>query len=114
MSQNVSIYNMSVEVSATSLDSYGQLIKLLMPRALTIAIYDRNAVPLWITDGVENPDLQEFAQEVIAQLAGLGEQGRGKGGAAREWNGESAYIFVMPTRPASRLPDWTMPHLANA
>jgi len=101
MSQNIPIDTVTVEVSATSLDPYGQLIKLLMPRALAIAIYDRHATPLWITEGMENPDLQEFAQEVVAQLESLGEQGRNKGGAAREWNGESAYIFVMRDNSAN-------------
>ena len=95
MSHSVSIDTVTAEVSTTSLDPYGQLIKLLMPRALTIAIYDRNGVPLWVADGAENPELQEFAQEVAAQIEELGEQGRTKGGAAREWNGESAYIFAM-------------------
>jgi diguanylate cyclase (GGDEF)-like protein len=96
MSQSVSIDTVTTEVSATSLDPYGQLIKLLMPRALTIAIFDRHGMPLWVVaDGADSPDLQELAQEVAAQIESLGEQGRNKGGASREWNGESAYIFAM-------------------
>jgi diguanylate cyclase (GGDEF)-like protein len=95
MSHSVSIDTVTADVSSTSLDAYGQLIKLLMPRALTIVIYDRHAVPLWMADDVDNPDLQEFAREIVAQLEELGEQGRNKGGATREWNGDSAYVFAM-------------------
>ena len=49
----------TVEAQAlsTSLDPYGQLIKMLMPRALCIAIYDRMGVPLWQSDGCDGTDL---------------------------------------------------------
>ena len=33
---------------STSLDPYGQLVKMLMPRASCIAIYDRTSTPLWL------------------------------------------------------------------
>ena len=35
-------------ISVTSLDPYGQLIKMLMPRAQSIAIYDRIGLPVWL------------------------------------------------------------------
>ena len=44
-------------VSATSLDPYGQLIKMLLPRAQSIVVYDRMGVCIWESDGVEGPDL---------------------------------------------------------
>ena len=44
-------------VSATSLDPYGQLIKMLLPCAQSIVVYDRMGVCIWESDGVEGPDL---------------------------------------------------------
>src|SRR5690606_18636210 len=35
-------------ISATSLDPYGQLVKMLLPRAQAIAIYDRMGLPVWL------------------------------------------------------------------
>ena len=50
---------------STSLDPYGQLVKMLMPRASCIAIYDRNSVPLWLSDGCEGPDLSNLIEEAL-------------------------------------------------
>jgi hypothetical protein len=50
---------------STSLDPYGQLIKMLMPRALCIGIYDRMGMPLWLSDGCEGPDLLQFIEEAL-------------------------------------------------
>ena len=36
-------------------DPYGQLIKMLLPRAHAIAIYDRLGVALWASDGFDDP-----------------------------------------------------------
>ena len=32
----------------TSLDPYGQLLKMLLPRAHAIAVYDRMCVAVWV------------------------------------------------------------------
>lgn len=45
-------------VSATSLDPYGQLVKLLLPDALSVVFFDRMGVALWHSDSVDDPDLQ--------------------------------------------------------
>ncbi len=50
---------------STSLDPYGQLVKMLMPRASCIAIYDRNSVPLWLSDGCDGPDLPHLIEEAL-------------------------------------------------
>jgi diguanylate cyclase (GGDEF)-like protein len=54
-------------ISATSLDPYGQLIKMLMPRAQSIAIYDRMGLPLWLNDGLDSPELHRLIQEALSQ-----------------------------------------------
>ena len=45
-------------LSATSLDPYGQLVKLLVPDALSVVFFDRMGVALWNSDSVDDPDLQ--------------------------------------------------------
>ena len=45
------------ESLSTTLDPYGQLIKMLMPRALCIAIYEAMGMPLWSSEGYDGPDL---------------------------------------------------------
>ena len=53
-------------ISSTSLDPYGQLIKMLMPRAQSIAIYDRIGFPVWLNDGLDAPELHRLLQEALA------------------------------------------------
>jgi hypothetical protein len=50
-------------IGATSLDPYGQLIKMLLPRANSIVIYDRLGVALWASDGFDDPDLQRVIRD---------------------------------------------------
>jgi diguanylate cyclase (GGDEF)-like protein len=54
-------------MSATSLDPYGQLIKMLMPRAQSIAIYDRVGLPVWLNDGQDSPALQELVGDALTR-----------------------------------------------
>jgi diguanylate cyclase (GGDEF)-like protein len=84
--------NATASVLPTSLDPYGQLIKMIMPRAIGVAIYDRNGMPLWIADGVENPDLQEMINEAVAGSAIAKPE---QLGLVRDWGGDSAYVFVI-------------------
>ena len=59
-------------ISATSLDPYGQLIRMLMPRAQSIAIYDRMGLPIWLSDGLDAPELHRLLQDALAQELGEG------------------------------------------
>jgi diguanylate cyclase (GGDEF)-like protein len=81
---------------STSLDPYGQLIKMLMPRASCIAIYDRNSVSLW-SDGCEGPDLPHLMEEALnaAQNDGLDGDPDERDGCARSWSGDTAYVFIL-------------------
>lgn len=93
------IDTVTAPVLPTSLDPYGQLIKMIMPRAIGVAIYDRDGMLLWIADGVENPDLQEMVNEACTVLRdGAADQA----GLVRDWGGDSAYVFVI--RDGAQLP----------
>ena len=52
-------------IGATSLDPYGQLIRMLMPRAHSIAIYDRMGVPVWLSEGQDVPELHRLIQDAL-------------------------------------------------
>jgi diguanylate cyclase (GGDEF)-like protein len=78
----------------TSLDPYGQLIKMLVPRADAIVVYDRMGVVLWATDGQDFAELQALVQD--AQSIELSEAGKaGDGFAAPLVDEQMAYVFVL-------------------
>jgi diguanylate cyclase (GGDEF)-like protein len=80
---------------STSLDPYGQLMKMLMPRALCIAIYDRLGTPLWLSDGCEGPDLPQFVEEALNSARSTDPDPAERDGFARSWDGDTAYIFIL-------------------
>jgi diguanylate cyclase (GGDEF)-like protein len=80
-------------MSATSLDPYGQLIRMLMPRAHSIAIYDRMGVPVWLSEGQDNPELHRLIQDALTGELSEDEQRDGFSEATdRE---HAAYVFMM-------------------
>jgi len=79
----------------TSLDPYGQLVKMLMPRALCITIYDRNGMPLWLSDGCEGPDLLQLVEEGLNSARSANPDPEEKHGFARSWDGDTAYVFIL-------------------
>jgi diguanylate cyclase (GGDEF)-like protein len=80
---------------STSLDPYGQLVKMLMPRASCIAIYDRNSVPLWMSDGCDGPDLPNLIEEAINAGKSDSTDPEERDGFARSWSGDTAYVFIL-------------------
>jgi diguanylate cyclase (GGDEF)-like protein len=80
---------------STSLDPYGQLVKMLMPRAGCIAIYDRNSVPLWLSDGCNGPDLPNLIEEAINAAKSDTTDPEERDGCARSWSGDTAYVFIL-------------------
>lgn len=80
---------------STSLDPYGQLVKMLMPRALSIAIYDRMGVPLWLSDGCDNMDLLQLAEEGLNAARSGRPDPEERDGFARSWEGDTAYVFIL-------------------
>lgn len=81
---------------STSLDPYGQLIKMLMPRTSCIAIYDRMSTPLWLSDGCDGPDLPHVIEEAL-NAANNDENGDPdeRDGFARSWSGDTVYVFIL-------------------
>jgi diguanylate cyclase (GGDEF)-like protein len=86
---------------STSLDPYGQLVKMLMPRASCIAIYDRNSVPLWLSDGCDGPDLPHLIEEALNAAQSDDPDPDEHDGFARSWSGDTAYVFIL--RDSDRL-----------
>jgi len=87
----------TVEAQAlyTSFDPYGQLIKMLMPRALCIAIYDRNGTALWLSDSCDGPDLLQLVEEALDAARSGRAPADERDGCARSWNGDTAYVFML-------------------
>lgn len=84
---------------STSLDPYGQLVKMLMPRASCIAIYDRTSTPLWLSDGCDGPDLTHLMEEALNtardEIAASLSDPEERDGCARSWSGDTAYVFIL-------------------
>ncbi len=84
----------------TSLDPYGQLLKMLFPRALNIAIYDRDGTLLWNAGGCESESLQQLIEDEVANNllshteAGLVNE-RYRQGMLHGIDGDHAYVFPL-------------------
>jgi diguanylate cyclase (GGDEF)-like protein len=87
----------TVEAQAlsTSLDPYGQLLKMLMPRASCISIHDPTGTPIWMSDGCDSNDLLQLVEEAAngARTGALDPAERD--GFARSWNGDTGYVFLL-------------------
>jgi diguanylate cyclase (GGDEF)-like protein len=77
---------------AVGLDPYGQLIRMLLPRAQSIAVYGMGGQTLWASDGQDDPDLHTLAQELMAAGAATPND---IDGATRRIDGANAYAFVL-------------------
>lgn len=85
---------------STNLDPYGQLVRVLMPRASCIAIYDRLSTPVWLTDGHDGTDLLQLVEESLNSLRrGGGKDAENNDGFARSWDGDTAYVFILRDGP---------------
>ena len=74
------------------LDPYGQLIRMLMPRAKSIAVYDTDGAPLWLAGGQDDPDLQRLASVQLKRATG---RPLDIDGCVRAFDGTQAYAFVL-------------------
>lgn len=59
---------MTTETAPTSLDPYGQLLRMLLPRAHNIAIYDRTGLLLWAAEACESEALHQLAQDRLRAM----------------------------------------------
>src|SRR5262249_34974158 len=89
----------TIEATAlsTSLDPYGQLLRVLMPRASYITIFDRLGTPLWLSDGYDGFDLLHLVEESLnaARTAGAADHDENRHGFSRSWDGDTAYVFIL-------------------
>lgn len=86
----------TIEATAfsTSLDPYGQLIRVLMPRASCIAIFDRLSTPLWLSDGCDGFDLLHLIEESLNAArseAGTRDE-ENRHGFSRSWDGDTVHF----------------------
>jgi diguanylate cyclase (GGDEF)-like protein len=80
-------------LGATTLDPYGQLVKMLLPRAQSIAIYDRVGLPVWLNDGLDSPELHRVLQDALATE--LSAEGSGEGFSEAVDHDHCAYVFML-------------------
>jgi diguanylate cyclase (GGDEF)-like protein len=81
---------------STSLDPYGQLVKMLMPRALCIAIYDAQGLPLWLSDSCDDPSRLQLVEESLTAAREDRSDPEERDGFARSWDdGDTAYVFIL-------------------
>jgi len=74
-----------------NLDPYGQLLRMLMPRALGIGFYDANGAPIWVAEGYDGPDP---APLVAAALESVPPATTGRiDGFIHDHQGAPAYVF---------------------
>ncbi|HUG03127.1 MAG TPA: EAL domain-containing protein [Steroidobacteraceae bacterium] len=87
------VIDLPVHLASTrpNLDPYGQLLRMLMPRAPGIGFYDAAGVPLWIADGYDGPDPSPLVQEALAD-APPATTAR-IDGFVKEHQGSPAYLF---------------------
>ena len=74
-----------------NLDPYGQLLRMLMPRALGIGFYDSKGAPLWVAAGYEGPDPAPLIAAALAQVPPA-TTGR-IDGFSQDHEGAPAYVF---------------------
>jgi diguanylate cyclase (GGDEF)-like protein len=81
------------------LDPYGQLLRMLMPRAVGIGFYDSKGDPLWVAGGYDGPDP---APLIAAALAEAPAETTGRiEGFSREYEGAPAYLFRLRSSEGS-------------
>lgn len=85
----VAIVQGSAKLSA-NLDPYGQLMRMLMPRAQGIAVYAASGATLWVADGQDDPDMHRLAADAISEGVGAPLD---IDGFLRPFDGPTAYAF---------------------
>ncbi len=73
------------------LEPYGQLLRMLVPRASGIGFYDARGTALWVSDNYDGPDPQPVVEQALAKVppATTGQID----GFSRNFEGAPAYAF---------------------
>ena len=74
---------------------YGQLVKMLLPSAGSIAIYDASREVVWCSDGYARPDLRALLDSLIASGA---ETLAGRGSLETTAAGVPAFVAALKTK----------------
>jgi diguanylate cyclase (GGDEF)-like protein len=74
-----------------NLDPYGQLLRMLMPRAQGIGFYDARGAELWVADGYDGPDPAPLVASALAQAPPATTSGID--GFSQDHEGAPAYVF---------------------
>lgn len=82
-----------IDSQRPSLDPYGQLLRILVPRASGIAFHDAGGKQLWITRDYDGPDPQPVVDEALENAAPA--TTAQIDGFARDFQGAPAYVFRM-------------------
>ena len=76
-----------------SLEPYGQLLRMLVPRASGIGFYDAHGHPLWVSEDYDGPDPQPVVDEAIAKAPAATTPVID--GFSRDFAGAPAYAFLI-------------------
>jgi diguanylate cyclase (GGDEF)-like protein len=87
--------DVAVSIDTISLNPYGQLLKVLLPRALNIAIHDRNGLLLWSADACQTEELQQLADDEVVRMQLEPADEDGYPGRMVPLDGETAYVFPL-------------------
>ena len=90
-----------VPVAATSFDPYGQIVKMLMPRAQSIAIYDRMGLPIWLNEGLDSPELHRLLQHSLTEELRPGSHEEGFAEPSTVSTAPTCSCCAMPTSSCS-------------
>jgi diguanylate cyclase (GGDEF)-like protein len=80
---------------STSLDPYGQLLRMLLPRASGIAIFDHSGLALWTSDGCEGPDIPQLIEEALDGARQARPVAEERDGIQRSWGSDTGYVFIL-------------------
>jgi EAL domain-containing protein (putative c-di-GMP-specific phosphodiesterase class I) len=76
-------------------ESYAQLVRMLLPLTDKVSFYDEHGQALWISDGLEEPELRARVEAVLARTAQYGSRGMV---ADHEAAGSDQPTYVFPIR----------------
>jgi diguanylate cyclase (GGDEF)-like protein len=74
-----------------NLDPYGQLLRMLMPRAQGIGFYDTKGAELWVAEGYDGPDPAPLVESALAHAPPATTSG--VDGFSQDYEGAPAYVF---------------------
>ena len=89
----MSTTSINMALARPNLDPYGQLLRMLMPRASGIAFHDASGKQLWISGDYDGPDPQPIVDDALERAAPA--TTTQVDGYARDFHGAPAYAFRM-------------------